>query len=314
MIRRIAGLVVLGLLLAAPLLLADDPYILHILILSCIYAIPAIGLNLMLGYTGLVSLGHAAFAGIGGYAVAVLMVDGGWNFWAALPAATLLAGFAGGLIGALCLRLRSHYFIIVTLAFGLVLFSVMNNWDGVTRGAEGFVGIPRPHALFGIAFRTLPNFYYLALALTLLMLGLQYLIVRSDFGRVLAAIRQDETLAAFKGVDVMLHKVAIFVIGSAIAGFGGALKVTFLRVAAPPSFSMAESINLVLIVIVGGAGHLLGPVAGALAFVAIPQYLHIAAELRLVLFGLLLVVFTRYAPQGIAGLIARKPPRGTTRK
>lgn len=305
----VAGAALAVVLIAIPTVLPDQPYLLHILTLCAVYAIPAVGLNLMLGYTGLVSLGHMAFAGIGGYTAAVLMVDAGLSFWLALPAATIAAAIAGGLIGVLCLRLRSHYFIIVTLAFGLILFSIMNNWDSVTRGAEGFPGIPRPApiALGGIEleFGTLPGFYRLVMVFAVLVFAFQALVVHSDFGRTLDAIRQDERLAAFRGVDTMLHKIAVFAIGSAIAGMGGVFKVSFLRVAAPLSFELQESINVVLIVIVGGAGFLSGPALGALLFVGLPEYLRVAQQLRLVLFGIVLLLITLFAPNGLAGLAAR---------
>jgi branched-chain amino acid transport system permease protein len=298
--------VVTGLLLL-PEIGGRQPYLIHILVLTGLYAIPAIGLNLMLGYTGLVSLGHAALAGLGGYAVAILMVDAQVSFWLALPVAVLASAAAGIVIGVLCLRLRTHFFMIVTLAFGLILHAVMNNWDAVTRGAAGFAGIPRPDMVAGLAFRTLPEFYRLVVVATAAVFALQVLLVRSDFGRGLAAIRQDETLAAFRGVNPMLYKIAAFAIGSGLAGLGGALEVTYLRVAAPSSFDMLESINLVLIVVVGGAGYLLGPIFGALLFVGIPEYLRMASEYRLVIFGLVLVLVTLFARRGLAGLIARRP-------
>jgi branched-chain amino acid transport system permease protein len=303
---------------AAPAWLDLPPYVVHILALSCLYAIPAIGLNLMLGYAGLVSLGHAGLAGVGAYALGVLAVDVRWPVWAALPVAFAAAAAIGAGVGAICLRLRSHYFMIVTLALGLILHAVMNNWEGLTRGPAGLAGIPRPEAftLLGwrFAFGRLPDFAQLALAATALVLGVTALLVRSDFGRMLAAIRQDETLAAAKGVKVMACKVAVFAIGSGIAGLGGALKVSFLRVAAPASFDMLESINLVLIVIVGGAGRLVGPLLGAALFVALPESLRIAAEWRLVVFGAILVLLMRFAPDGLGGIVARlwrRRPAGT---
>jgi branched-chain amino acid transport system permease protein len=298
---------VLALLYAVPLI-TTQPYFLQLLIITCLYAIPAVGLNLMLGYTGLVSLGHMAFAGIGGYVAAVLMVDAGVSFWAALPVGGLAAAASGAVIGLICLRLRHHFFVIVTLAFGLILGLVMNNWDAVTRGAQGFIGIPRPDPLrlagTAIRFTAMANFYDLALTLLLVVLALQALIIRSDFGRTLTAIREDETLARFRGVDTMLYKTAIFAIGSGIAGLGGALSVSFLRVAAPSSFDLMASINIVVIVIIGGAGFLLGPVWGALIFVGIPEYLRILDQERLILFGALLILLTLFAPQGLAGLFA----------
>lgn len=277
---------------------AANPYLLHVLVLSCLYAIPAVGLNLMLGYTGLVSLGHIAFAGIGAYTAAWLMIDAKLGYWSAIAIATGAAGLAGAAIGAVCLRFRSHFFMIVTLAFGLMLYSVMNNWDEVTRGAQGFPGIPRAPG-----FSTLEGYFRLALTGALLAFAVQWCVVRSNFGRLLAALRQDERLAQAKGVNAALCKTAVFALGSAIAGFGGVLLVSFLRVAAPASFTLAESINAVLIVIVGGAGSLAGPALGALLFVGLPEYLRVAAEWRLVVFGALLVALVLFAPRGMAGLI-----------
>jgi branched-chain amino acid transport system permease protein len=310
MIRVFSWLLGLGLLLGlalAPRWTVDHPYVLHMLVLMCIYAIPAVGLNLMLGYSGLVSLGHMGFAGLGAYTAAVLMVDARWSFWTALGAATLASAVAGALIGLICFRFRGHFFMIVTLAFGLLLHAVMNNWDEVTRGAAGFAGIPRPRPLqWGdemFSFGPLPNFYYLALVLTLVVFFIQYLVVRSDLGRILSAIRQDERLARSRGVNVLMYKTVVFSLGTALAGVGGVLHVSFLRVAAPASFNMLESINTVLIVIVGGAGSLMGPALGALVYVALPEGLRLANEWRLVIFGGLLVLITLFAPTGLAGLI-----------
>lgn len=303
----IVTLAIGGLLFLVPTVTADAPYVLHIAVLCCVYAIPAVGLNLMLGYTGLVSLGHMAFAGVGAYVAAILMVDAGMSFWLSLPIAIAATGLAGVLIGIPCLRLRSHFFIIVTLAFGMILYLVMNNWDSVTRGAEGFPGVPRPEPLpigaEGIAFLSLSNFFYLVLTFTVLIFVLQWALVRSDFGRTLEAIKQDETLAAFKGINTMAYKVAVFAIGSSIAGLGGVLKVSFLRVAAPLSFELLESINIVLVVVVGGAGFLAGPALGAILFIGLPEYLRIAPQLRLVIFGAILLLITLFAPKGLAGLI-----------
>jgi len=285
------------------------PYLLHIVTLACTYAIPAIGLNIMLGYGGLVCLGHAAFVGLGAYALGILAVDHGWSFWTALPVAALVAGAMGAGLGAVTLRLRSHFFMIATLAFGLVMHAVMNNWEELTHGPVGLPGIPRPEGfeLFGIefAFRRLADFAAFAVGATAVAFAISALLVRSDFGRMLIAIRQDETLAAAKGVNVTAGKVLAFAIGAAIAGAGGAVKAAFLRVAAPASFEYLEGINLVLIVIIGGAGRLPGPILGALLFVALPEYLRVAAEWRLVFFGIALVLLMRFAPEGLAGIAAK---------
>ena len=308
-VRVLAFVTIALLAVGAPHWLDLPPYILHIVSLTCLYAIPAIGLNLMLGEAGLVSLGQAGLTGVGAYAFGLLAVDAGWSPWLALPMAFVAGAAAGGFVGALCLRLRTHYFMIVTLALGLILHAVMNNWEGLTRGPVGLAGVPRPtaFAVFGwtVGFGRLLDFTQFAVAAVALVLGLAALLVRSDFGRMLQAIRQDETLAAAKGVRVMACKVCVLAIGSGLAGLGGALKVSFLRVAAPASFDMLESINMVLIVIVGGAGRLLGPLLGAVLFIALPEALRVASEWRLVAFGLVLVLLMRFAPEGIGGLLAR---------
>jgi branched-chain amino acid transport system permease protein len=297
-----------ALLYLMPVIAPGELYALHILTLALCYAVPAIGLNLLFGYTGLVSLGHMGFAGVGAYATALLMKNGVTGFVPALAAGAAAAGAVGVLVGLPCLRLRSHFFIVVTLAVGVILYTLFNNLDWLTGGAEGLPGIPRPQPLdlgvMVIDFRRPQGFYWLALTVFAATFLVQYLIVRSDFGRSLAAIRQDETVAAARGVDVFAHKLAVFAISAAIAGIGGGLKVTFLRAAAPSSFDLMESINLVVIVILGGAGYLLGPLVGAVLFIAFPEGLRIANELRLVIFGVVLVLLALYAPRGVCGLAA----------
>jgi branched-chain amino acid transport system permease protein len=291
-----------------PVPFAGYPYVLFALTLTLCYAIPAMALNLLLGYTGLVSLGHMGFAGVGAYVTAVLMKHGIASFAPSIAAGTLAAGFVGALVGVPCLRLRSHFFIIVTLAVGMLLFLLFNNLDWLTGGAAGLPGIPRPRPLdlgFAVVDPRRPvGIYLLAATVFVLVFVIQYALVRSDFGRSLAAIRQDETLAASRGVDVFAHKLTIFAISAAIAGLGGGLQVVFLRAAAPQSFGLLEDINLVLIVIVGGAGSLFGPSLGALLFVALPEALRVADAFRMVLFGAALVALALFAPRGLWGLAA----------
>jgi branched-chain amino acid transport system permease protein len=291
-----------------PLALAGSPYVLFALTLTLCYAIPAMALNLLLGYTGLVSLGHMGFAGIGAYVTAVLMKNGVTPFAPAIVAGTIAAGLAGALVGVPCLRLRGHFFIIVTLAVGLMLYLLFNNLDWLTGGAAGLPGVPRPGLInFGFAIvdpRRPAGFYVLAVTIFLLVFVVQYALIYSDFGRSLAAIRQDETLAASRGVNVFAHKLTIFALSAAIAGLGGGLQVEFLRAAAPQSYGFLENINLVLIVIVGGAGSLFGPTLGALLFIALPELLRVADTFRMILFGAALLALALFAPRGLWGLAA----------
>jgi branched-chain amino acid transport system permease protein len=289
-----------------PVVLVHSPYVLFALTLTLCYAIPAMALNLLLGYTGLVSLGHMGFAGIGAYVTAVLMKNGIAPFAPAIIAGTIVAGLVGVLVGIPCLRLRSHFFIIVTLAVGLILYLLFNNLDWLTGGAAGLPGIPRPGPInlgFAIIDPRRPlGFYFLAATIFLLVFIVQYALIYSDFGRSLAAIRQDETLAGSRGVDVFGHKLTIFALSAAIAGLGGGLQVEFLRAAAPQSYGFLENINLVLIVIVGGAGSLFGPTLGALLFIALPEMLRVADTYRMVLFGAALLALALFAPRGLWGL------------
>jgi branched-chain amino acid transport system permease protein len=305
--------VAIGLAFAAILYLmawafAGSPYILFALTTMLCIAIPAMALNLLLGYTGLVSLGHMGFAGIGAYVTALLVKNQIVTFAPALAASTLAAGLVGAVVGVPALRLRSHFFIIVTLAIGLMLYLLFNNLDWLTGGAAGLPGVPRPGPInLGVAVvdpRRPVGFYLLAVTVFLAAFIIQYVLVHSDFGRSLAAIRQDETLAASRGVDVFIHKLAVFALSAAIAGLGGGLQVVFLRAAAPQSFGFLEDINLVLIVIVGGAGSLFGPTLGALLFIALPEVLRVADAYRMVLFGLTLLLLALFAPRGLWGWAA----------
>ncbi len=304
--RLAIGVVFAVILYLLPLALAASPYVLFALTLTLCYAIPAMALNLLLGYTGLVSLGHMGFAGIGAYVTAVLMKNGIAPFAPAIVAGTIAAGLVGAVIGVPCLRLRSHFFIIVTLAVGLMLYLLFNNLDWLTGGAAGLPGVPRPGPInLGFAIvdpRRPAGFYFLAVTIFLLVFIVQYALVYSDFGRSLAAIRQDETLAASRGVDVFAHKLTIFALSAAIAGLGGGLQVEFLRAAAPQSYGFLENVNLVLIVIVGGAGSLFGPTLGALLFIALPEVLRVADTYRMILFGAALLALALFAPRGLWGL------------
>jgi branched-chain amino acid transport system permease protein len=304
--RLAIGVVFAVILYLLPLAVAASPYVLFALTLTLCYAIPAMALNLLLGYTGLVSLGHMGFAGIGAYVTAVLMKNGIAPFAPAIVAGTIAAGLVGAVIGVPCLRLRSHFFIIVTLAVGLMLYLLFNNLDWLTGGAAGLPGVPRPGPInLGFAIvdpRRPAGFYFLAVTIFLLVFIVQYALVYSDFGRSLAAIRQDETLAASRGVDVFAHKLTIFALSAAIAGLGGGLQVEFLRAAAPQSYGFLENVNLVLIVIVGGAGSLFGPTLGALLFIALPEVLRVADTFRMILFGAALLALALFAPRGLWGL------------
>jgi branched-chain amino acid transport system permease protein len=282
-------------------------YLLHILILICIYCIVGISLNLIAGYTGLISIAHAAFYGIGAYTAALLSLRFGTSFLLTIPAAIIVAAAIGFLIGFPSLRIRDDFFVIATFGFQVIVFSVMNNWMDLTQGPLGLPGIPQPE-LLGYKFSSHVDFLVLSLFFAVVVYLISRRLVNAPFGNVLRAIREDELFAQSLGKNVNLYKVLIFSVGAGLVAIGGALYAYYITFIDPTSFTVPESIFMLSIVIVGGAGRLSGSVIGAILLVSIPELLRfigmpssIAANMRQILYGGLLVVFMMFRPKGIWG-------------
>jgi len=282
-------------------------YLLHILILICIYCIVGISLNLIAGYTGLISIAHAAFYGIGAYTAALLSLRFGVSFLLTVPAAIILAAAIGFLIGFPSLRIRDDFFVIATFGFQVIIFSVMNNWMELTQGPLGLPGIPQPE-LFGYKFSSHLDFLLLSLFFAVVVYLISRRLVNAPFGNVLRAIREDELFAQSLGKNVSRYKVLIFSVGAGLVAIGGALYAYYITFIDPTSFTVPESIFMLSIVIVGGAGRLSGSIIGAILLVSIPELLRfigmpssIAANMRQILYGGLLVVFMMFRPKGILG-------------
>lgn len=288
-------------------------YLLHILILIGIYIILAISLNLISGYTGLISIAHAAFYGVGAYVAALLALNFGSNFFINLILAMILAGILGGVVAIPSLRIHDDYFAIATFAFQIIVYSVMNNWVSLTKGPLGLPGIPQP-LIFGIKVSSHQNFLILVASF---FAFLTYLfarrLVNSPFGRVLRGIREDEIFVQSLGKNVIKYKILIFVIGASLAAVAGSLYAYYITFIDPTSFTIMESIFILSIVIIGGAGNLWGSIIGAVVLVTMPEFLRfigmpnaIAANLRQIMYGGLLVIFMMYRPQGLLGEFAFK--------
>jgi branched-chain amino acid transport system permease protein len=306
----LAGL--LGLALAFPLVAAND-YYLYVMSLAYIMAVAALGLNLILGYTGQLNLAHAGFMAIGAYTVGLLTVDYGVPYWIAFLAAGLVAAAVGFVAGVISLRLKTHYFAIFTLCVGFIIYLVIEKADGLTHGTVGVIGIPAPPGLGPVQFASTTAQYYLVLAFLVASLWLMSRIVHSLLGRSFVAIRNSEDLAETLGINLMRTKVLAFVLSTVYAGIAGALYAGFVRFIGPDLAREHHTFDMMAFILVGGIGTLFGPVLGALLLTWITQSLQFLQDYRMIVFGPLLILLVMYFPQGIVGFIEqqrlRRPPR-----
>lgn len=282
-------------------------YLWHILVMINIYAVLASSLNLVAGYTGLVSICHAAFYGIGAYTTTLLMMRAGFTFLPAMVLAIPFTALIALLIALPSLRLRGDYFVLATLGFQVIVFGIFYNWVGLTRGPYGIPGIPTP-SLFGIQVDSVFRYFLFSGFLAGACLVAIRLLVRSPFGRLLRAVRDDETAAAALGKNVPRVKTTAFALSAGFAAVPGALFAGYMRYIDPTSFTLMEAIFILSIVVIGGAGSLAGPVVGAAFMVLLPEALRflqmpdaVAANMRQIIYGLLLIVLMRVRPQGFLG-------------
>jgi len=305
MLKRIIGflitysvyLLLLAFFAALPLFL-KDAYYLRILIFIGIYVILALSLNLINGYTGLFSIGHAAFYGIGAYSSALLTLRWGIPFVIALPLSGMIAGFFGFLIGKPTLRLSGIFLTLATLGFNIIFVLLMINLDSLTRGPLGIAGIPTPQ-LLSHRFSQQADYYYLVFFLVLFTLGSIYRIIHSRFGRALLSIREEETAAEAVGVDTVHYKIAIFTLSTFYAGIAGSFFAHYLRFIAPDSFTFWESFTLLAMLAMGGQGNLVGPIAGASLLIAIPEIFRFLTDYRMIFYGLILIFMMLFRREGL---------------
>lgn len=309
--ERNALLASLCLALALPFATSDQ-YLLHLVIMVLLYAVLATSLNLVVGYVGEFSLGHTAFLGIGAYTSALFSVRFGLPIWATIPLAGVVSAVFGYLIGAITLRLQGPYFVIVTLAFAEVLRLVANNWIGLTNGPMGLAGVGQPAMLASASPLEAKRFYYfVVLGITACILYVAYRFAYSNMGRAAVAIRENRYVAQSIGVSPFATALLAFVLSACLAGLGGGFYAHYISYVGPEVFSFAFTASMIIMVLMGGKGTLLGPLLGALLVTVLQEYLREVQELRLTLFGLIVIGVVLFMPKGLLGSLKaiRRPVR-----
>lgn len=291
---RWLGLGVLGVLLVAWPIFVREVFFTYIGTLVLLYTIGAASLHLVLRI-GHLSLGHAAFMGLGGYTSALLTTRLGWPFAPALLASGLVPAAVALIVGPIVLRLRGVYFVLITFTLGEVVRLVFNEWQSLTGGADGIFRIPPPHPLLADK----RAYYYLALVMATVCVGVVARILSSQTGRYIDAIREGERLAQSSGVPVLRFKVLIFTVACGLVGLQGSLLAHFITFVAPGSYTFNESLNLLVMNVIGGMGGLTGPLIGAAFLTALPEFLRGWVELQRVLYGVVLIVVMLFVPGGL---------------
>jgi branched-chain amino acid transport system permease protein len=298
--------VCLALLIALPYT-GVSQYVMNLVIKIGVYTMFGLGLNILVGYVGLISLGHAGFVAIGAYTCSLLMLNGGLNFWVSLLISALVAAVFGILLGLPTLRLSGSYLSIVTLGFGEIVKTVLKNWKSVTNGTLGVKPIPKP-TVFGVSMTLANNgLYYIMLALLLIITVFCIVVVKSKTGRAFLAIKTDETAAVMMGINVTYYKVLAFVLSGVICAVAGAYYATTMGYIDPNSFTFDTSTTILSIVILGGMGTIRGTFLGALILIVFPELSRALMDYRFVVYGIILVVMMRFRPQGVLGWKSQVP-------
>jgi branched-chain amino acid transport system permease protein len=293
-------------------------YVIYVANLIGFAIIAALGLNILTGCTGQISLGHAAFVGVGGYATAILMTRVGLPFWVALPLAGIVAALLGLVIGIPSLRVKGLYLCIATLASQFILEYVFMHWESMTRGIRG-INVPPP-SLAGFVFDTEKSFYYITLAMVFIGVGFARNLLRTKWGRAFIAIRDRDLAAEIMGINLFRYKLIAFALSAFYAGVAGGLWAAFMKVVTPEHFPFHLSIQYLAMIIVGGLGSVIGSIFGAIFMTLVPELLNVLTgmskiyfpgldqlfiPMKEIVFGSLIVGFLVFEPHGLAEIWRR---------
>jgi branched-chain amino acid transport system permease protein len=296
-----------------------DPYVTYLINISEIAILAALGLNILTGCTGQISLGHAAFMAIGSYTAAILATSFELSIWVTIPMSGLTAGTAGVLVGIPCLRLKGLYLAMATMAFGAVIEHLSIHWETLTKGVRGISVMPAE--ILGHSFDTDEKFYYLILLITALLIIAAKNILRTKVGRAFIAIRDRDIAAELAGVNLTRYKVTAFAISSFYAGIAGGLYAYYTSYVHPEHFNIMLSVEFIAMIIVGGMGSVLGAILGAVFITLVPEMLRLLSyyigqayplvaerfseEWNIAAFGLLIMVFLIFEPGGFVSIWRR---------
>jgi branched-chain amino acid transport system permease protein len=299
------GLTVLALssLLIVWPLIVSNPYNLGLSNLIAIHVLVVLGLNLFIGYTGQISLGHAAFFALGAYGSALGSATFGLPAWPVMILTALAVALIALTVGLPALKLSGHYLAMATLGFNIVVYSILIQWDTVTGGPSGFAGIPYL-TIGGLVFDSEVRFHYLVWTFAMLCLLLSLNLVRSGVGRALAALAEDETAAAVLGVDTRTAKVKVFMLSAIFASLAGSLFAHCYAFVSPDSFSIFVSVDFVIMVVVGGMGSIWGTLFGSALITLLPEWIEALENYKDIVHGLILVLILLFMPRGlVSGIV-----------
>ena len=289
---------VFAVLVAAIGLTMENDYYFQVLILIGINTILALGLNMLMGYAGQISLGHAAFYGIGAYTTAILTATCGVSPWLALPAALACAALVALIVGMPTLKLSGYYLGMGTLGFGMIVYIIFREWTSVTGGSSGLVGIP-PLSAAGIDFFSYRNYFWLVWAIVLLCVIMCQRIIDSRIGRILRAIHDSEGATRACGANTHVIKLQIFILSAVFSALAGFLYAHFVTFISPGSFGFMVSIRMVTMVVIGGMASIWGAFLGAGLMTLLPEWLHLFSDYEMIVYGLILVIVMIFMPQGL---------------
>lgn len=295
------ALIILALAVVFPFAVTN-PYALRLAILSGIFIILSLSLNLLTGSAGQISLGHIAFYGIGAYTAAILSKNYGVNFIICMLAAMVISGLFGLLLGLPTLKLGGYYLAIVTLGFSEIVRLVEINWMDLTNGPLGIMSIPKPE-LFGISLSSPRAYYFLCLLLVVLTIVVIRNILDSRIGYALGTVRGDDNAAKFMGVNVFRYKIMAFILSAAMAGLAGAFFAQYVTFIDPTSFASDQSTLILIMIIFGGIGSIPGSIIGAVVLTLVPELLRDLMEYRMLIYGVVLVFMMLVRPQGLLGKV-----------